>query len=122
MGCRQSVYSHNRGAEERFYIGNDRGTLYGWREGVDSELQRNTEPASVPQLSVTVRPYTLNGREERTPDRVVLGEVRLKSLVKLRYNWPRGRVSPFPDPGPPHCYVLGSTDTTDKARGKGGGK
>ena len=32
MGCRQSVYGHNRGAEERFYIGNDRADTL-WVEG-----------------------------------------------------------------------------------------
>ena len=32
------------------------------------EVPRNTKAASVPYLPVAVRPYTLNGREERGPD------------------------------------------------------
>ena len=55
------------GSEERFYIGNDRGTLYECREGANRVPQRNAEAASAPHLSVTGRPYTLNGREERAP-------------------------------------------------------
>ena len=63
------------GSEERFYIDNDRGTLCGCRKGVIRELRRNPGAASGPHLSVTVRPYTLNGREERTPVPAVAGKV-----------------------------------------------
>ena len=64
--------SQNRGSEERFYIGNDRGTLCGLREGANRELRRNPKAASVPHLPVAVRPYTLNGREERSPGRLTV--------------------------------------------------
>ena len=36
--------------------------------------QRNPMAASVPHLSFTVRPYTLNCREERTPEGVNQGD------------------------------------------------
>ena len=62
----RATHGQNRGSEERFYIGNDRETLYGCREAANSEPRRNANAASVPHLSVTVRPYTLNCREERS--------------------------------------------------------
>ena len=57
-----ATHGDNRGTEERFYIGNDRGTHYQCRVGANRVPQRNAEAASVPHLSVTGRPYTLNGR------------------------------------------------------------
>ena len=57
----------NQGTEERFYIVNDRGTLFGGREGANRELWRNPKAVSVPHLPVTVRPYILNRWEERGP-------------------------------------------------------
>ena len=60
--------SQIRGTEERFYIGNDRGTLCGVREGANREPLRNPKAASIPHVQVTVRPYTLKGWEERSQD------------------------------------------------------
>ena len=65
MGCRQATHGHNRATEERFYIDKDRVTLCGPEKVSIREVPRNTKAASVPHLPVAVRPYTLNGREER---------------------------------------------------------
>ena len=66
----RAAHSHNRGSEERFYIGTDRGTLFECREEPNRELWRNPKAISVPHVSFTARPYTLNCREERTPGQI----------------------------------------------------
>ena len=69
----RSTHGPNRGSEERFYIGNDSGDTLWVRGGGKQSALRNPKAVSVPHLSVTVRPYTLNCREERTPGRVDSG-------------------------------------------------